>query len=93
MADNEKKKAWLLDGLKKVEQVSFLTQDTGRTLGQAAIQFILNEPTICSVLPNIYNEQQLLEFAAASDKAKLTETELAALAELHARNYGLVPAA
>jgi aryl-alcohol dehydrogenase-like predicted oxidoreductase len=93
VADDEKKKAWLLDGLKKVEQISFLTQDTGRTLGQAAIQFILTEPSIGSVLPNIYNEQQLLEFAAAPDKASLTPSELATLMELHARNYGLAPAA
>ncbi len=93
VADNEKKKAWLMDGLKKVEQISFLTQATGRTLGQAAIQFILTEPSIGSVLPNIYNEQQLREFAAASDMASLTPAELTSLAELHARNYGLVPAA
>ena len=82
-----------MDGLKKVEQVSFLTQDTGRTLGQAAIQFILTEPSICSVLPNIYNEQQLREFAAASDTAALTTAELATLAELHTQNYGLAPVA
>jgi aryl-alcohol dehydrogenase-like predicted oxidoreductase len=92
VADDEKRKAWLLDGLKKVEQVSFLTKDTGRTLGQAAIKFILNEPSIGSVLPNIYNEKQLLEFAAASDTPDLTEAELTALSELHARNYGLVAA-
>jgi len=93
VADDEKRKAWLLDGLKKVEQVSFLTKDTGRTLGHAAIKFILAEPSIGSVLPNIYNEQQLHEFAAASDTPNLTPAELAALSELHARNYGLVPAA
>jgi len=45
------------------------------------------------VLPNIYNERQLREFAAASDTPDLTATELARLAELHARNYGLAPAA
>lgn len=92
VADDEKRKAWLLDGLKKVEQVSFLTKDTGRTLGQAAIKFILAEPSIGSVLPNIYNEKQLLEFAAASDTTDLTGAELTALTELHARNYGLVAA-
>lgn len=93
VADDEKRKAWLLDGLKKVEQIAFLTHDTGRTLGQAAIKFILSEPSICSVLPNIYNEQQLHEFASASDTPDLTTPELATLAELHTRNYGLVPAA
>jgi aryl-alcohol dehydrogenase-like predicted oxidoreductase len=92
VADDSKRKAWLLDGLKKVETVSFLTKDTGRTLSQAAIKFILTEPSIGSVLPNIYNEKQLREFAAASDTPDLTGEELTALGELHAKNYGLVPA-
>jgi aryl-alcohol dehydrogenase-like predicted oxidoreductase len=93
VADDSKRKAWLLDGLKKVETVSFLTKDTGRTLAQAAIKFILTEPSIGSVLPNIYNEKQLREFAAASDTPDLTAEELTALGELHAKNYGLVPSA
>src|SRR5579871_5018083 len=93
VADDEKRIAWLLDGLKKVEQLSFLTADTGRTLGQAAIKFILAESTIGSVLPNIYNEQQLREFAAAPDAPDLTAAELSALSELHTKNYGLVSAA
>jgi len=93
VADDAKRKAWLVDGLKKVDQIAFLTKDTGRTLGQAAIKFILAEPSIGSVLPNIYNEQQLREFAGAPSTPDLSGAELAALSELHANNYGLVPAA
>ncbi|HEX7531309.1 MAG TPA: aldo/keto reductase [Pyrinomonadaceae bacterium] len=93
VADDEKRKTWLLDGLKKVGQITFLTKDTGRTLSQAAIKFILAEPSVCSVLPNIYSEPQLREFAAAADTADLTGPELGALAELRAKNYGLAPAA
>lgn len=92
VADDEKRKAWLLDGLKKIEQISFLEKDTGRTLAQAAIQFILAEPSVGSVLPNIYNEQQLREFASAPETPRLTAQERRALAELHANNYGLAPA-
>jgi aryl-alcohol dehydrogenase-like predicted oxidoreductase len=93
VADDEKRKAWLLDGLKKVEQISFLTKDTGRTLAQAAIQFILAEPSVGSVLPNIYNERQLREFVGATDTPDLSEEERGALAGLHTNNYGLAPAA
>ena len=92
VADDEKRRAWLLDGLKKVDQVAFLTRGTGRNLSQAAIKFILAEPSVCSVLPNIYGEAQLCEFAAAPDTSDLTDTELATLAELRAKNYGLMPA-
>jgi aryl-alcohol dehydrogenase-like predicted oxidoreductase len=89
VADDEKRKAWLLEGLKKVEAISFLTQGTGRTLGQAAIKFILAEPSIASVLPNIYNEKQLTEFAAAPDTPDLTVEELARVAELYDRSFGV----
>jgi aryl-alcohol dehydrogenase-like predicted oxidoreductase len=92
VADDAKRKAWLLDGLKKVERLGFLTGDTGRTLGQAAIKFILAEPSVCSVLPNIYNESQLAEFAAASDTPDLTTGELTRVAELYASNFGSEPA-
>jgi aryl-alcohol dehydrogenase-like predicted oxidoreductase len=93
VADDEKRKAWLLDGLKKVEQISFLEKEAGRTLAQAAIQFILAEPSVGSVLPNIYDERQLREFAAAPETPPLTVQEQEALAKLRANNYGLAPAA
>ena len=81
-------------GLKKIEQLSFLTDGTGRTLGQAAIQFILSEPSIASVLPNIYNDALLDECIAASDVPPLSSEELARVADLYASGFGLaVPAA
>jgi aryl-alcohol dehydrogenase-like predicted oxidoreductase len=69
-------KEWLLDGLKKVEQLGFLTESGERTLGQAALKFILASPEVTSTLPNIYDEAQLEEFAAAPETPDLTEEEL-----------------
>lgn len=80
---------WLTEGLKKLEMVSFLTEDTGRTIGQAAIQWILASPACVSVLPNIYNVEQLEEFAAAPDTRELTEGELTRIAELYEQNFGV----
>ena len=85
--DDSARKAWLVDGLKKVEQLAFLCRD--RTLAQAAIKFILTEPSIGSVLPNIYNEQQLEEFAAAPDTMDLNGEELARVNELYRANFGI----
>lgn len=82
---------WLTDGLKKLERLEFLTEGTGRTIGQAAIQFILAEPSVTSVLPNIYNEEQLREFAAASDTPPLTSEELERIADLYEHNFYLEP--
>ncbi len=56
---DEARKKWQFDGLKKVAKLQFLKADGLRTLGQAAIQFILSEPSVSSVLPNIYNTDDL----------------------------------
>jgi aryl-alcohol dehydrogenase-like predicted oxidoreductase len=84
-------KEWLTEGLRKVETLGFLTD--GRTLGQAAIQWLLAEPVVTTVLPNIYNSEQLHEFAAAPDTPELTASELEHVAELYASDFAAEPAA
>lgn len=92
VSTEEKKLQWQVNGLKKAEQLNFLWEGTGRTLSQAAIKFILAEPVVASVLPNIYNEQLLQEFAAAPETPHLTAEELARVSQLYADNFGLVAA-
>jgi aryl-alcohol dehydrogenase-like predicted oxidoreductase len=76
---------WLIEGLRKVDQLAFLTE--GRTLGQAAIQWLLAEPAVTTVLPNIYGSEQLREFAAAPDTPPLTAEELDRVAALYATDF------
>ena len=89
VSTEDKKKRWQVDGLKKVQQLDFLTQATGRTLGQTAIQYILAEPSVASVLPNIYTEALLREFAAAAETPPLTAEELERVEQLYAQRFGL----
>ena len=91
MATDEKKRLWRDRGVKKVAKLGFLTKDTGRTLGQAAIQFILSEPSIVAVLPNIYDADLVDELAAASAAPPLTSEEKARIADLHAHDFYLEP--
>ncbi len=81
-------RSWLVNGVQKVEQLRFL-ETPERTLGQAAIQWLLNEPRVMTVLPNIYNREQLLEFAEAVDTPQLTREELDRIAGLNAGNFGI----
>ena len=92
VSTEDRKKQWQVNGLKKVEQLSFLWEGQGRSLAQAAIQFILAEPSIASVLPNIYSEALLKEFAAASDLSSITSDDLQRVQALYAENFGLVNA-
>lgn len=79
---------WLLNGVKKVEELRFLERPD-RTLGQAAIAWLLAEPRVMSVLPNIYDREQLAEFAAASEVPALTADELARVDALYRTNFGI----
>ncbi len=81
-------RSWLVNGVKKVEQLRFL-ELPNRTLGQAAIQWLLNEPKVMTVLPNIYDRNQLLEFAKAPETPALTQDELKRIQELYDSNFGI----
>ncbi len=87
---NHRPRSWLIEGVQKVEQLRFLERPD-RTLGQAALQWLLLEPAVTSILPNIYNAEQLAEFAAAPDCPPLTADEIARVRELLAGNFGMKP--
>jgi aryl-alcohol dehydrogenase-like predicted oxidoreductase len=79
---------WLVEGVKKVETLRFL-EEPGRTLGQAALQWLLADPIVMTCLPNVYNEEQLVEFAASPDTPPLSEEELQRVQELYDTNFGV----
>ncbi len=81
-------RSWLINGVKKVEQLPFLEKEN-RTLGQAALLWLLNDERVASTLPNIYNSEQVREFAAASDCPPLTKEELDRIAALYAEGFGI----
>lgn len=93
VSTDERKRQWQSDGLKKVRQLSFLTDGTGRTLGQAALKFVLAEPSVAAVFPNIYNDALLKEFASASEAPDLSDTDLSRISQLYANAFGLEPVA
>jgi aryl-alcohol dehydrogenase-like predicted oxidoreductase len=81
-------RSWLLNGIKKVDQLRFL-ENSERTLGQAALQWLLADDRVASTLPNIYNEEQLVEFAKAPECPVLTTDEMAKIEELYSQNFGV----
>jgi len=83
-----RKRAWQEDGLKKLNVIEPWLTD-GRSIGQAAIQFILHEACIASVLPNIYNVQGLEDFAGYDAARPLSDEEYATLLQLYEENFGI----
>src|SRR5437763_1926241 len=60
-----------------------------RTLGQAALQWLLADDRVASTLPNIYEEAQLIEFAKAPECPPLSSDEMEKIAELYEENFGV----
>jgi aryl-alcohol dehydrogenase-like predicted oxidoreductase len=81
-------RSWLLNGVKKIERLRFL-ENEDRSLGQAALQWLLADDRVASTLPNIYNEEQVVEFAKAPDTSALTSDEMKKISELHSANFGV----
>jgi aryl-alcohol dehydrogenase-like predicted oxidoreductase len=84
---NEKRRLWLEDGLRKVEKLDPLLTD--RSLGQLALQFILHEPSVASILPNIYDAEGLDDFTAYDAAPALTDVEYDKIQALYERNFDL----
>jgi aryl-alcohol dehydrogenase-like predicted oxidoreductase len=85
---NHRPRSWLLNGVKKIEKLRFL-ENSERTLGQAALQWLLADNRVASTLPNIYNEEQLVEFAKAPDCPPLTADDMAKIEKLCSENFGI----
>jgi aryl-alcohol dehydrogenase-like predicted oxidoreductase len=79
---------WLVEGLAKIDRIRFLCPpDSGRTMAQAALRFILAQPQMTAVIPTITNEAELREYAGAADVPDLTDDELIQVGELYDRNF------
>jgi aryl-alcohol dehydrogenase-like predicted oxidoreductase len=81
-------RSWLLNGIKKIEQLRFL-ENAERSLGQVALQWLLADERVASTLPNIYNEEQLVEFAKAPETPPLNRDELDKIDNLYSANFGI----
>jgi aryl-alcohol dehydrogenase-like predicted oxidoreductase len=83
---------WLVDGLRKVDQLDFLKRDGERTLAQAAMAFVLAQPAIACIVHTVTTEAELVEWAGAADVPALSDEELQAVAALYRAGFGLATA-
>ncbi|MCW8130126.1 MAG: aldo/keto reductase [Planctomycetota bacterium] len=68
--------ATLSGELARIEKLRFLTEQTGRTLAQAALRFCLASDVVSVVIPGIKTPQQADENALAAHAPELTPGEL-----------------
>jgi aryl-alcohol dehydrogenase-like predicted oxidoreductase len=84
-------KSWLIEGLQKVERLQPMCEARGVTIGQLALLWLYAHPSILSALPNIYDDAQLDEFAAASEHAPLTDAEMEEIHAMYERSFDVTP--
>ncbi|WP_135534777.1 aldo/keto reductase [Halostella pelagica] len=80
---------WYETGWEKVDALRFLEQDGERTMGQAAIQWLLAHDAVASVTPTFRTAADIDEWAVAPDTPPLSDEEVDRVAELHADNFGI----
>jgi aryl-alcohol dehydrogenase-like predicted oxidoreductase len=78
---------WFEAGWEKLEAIRFLERDGARTMGQAAIQWLLAHDAVASVTPTFRTTDDIDEWAAAPETPPLSEAELDRVADLSARGF------
>ena len=84
-------RSWLVEGLQKVDRLETLRRQRGVTIGQLALLWLYAQPSIVSALPNIYDVEQLDEFASASKHPQLGDEEMEAIHQMYVRSFDVVP--
>ena len=80
---------WYETGWEKLETVRFLERDGARTMGQAAIQWLLSFDAVASVTPTFRTTEDIDEWAAAPETPPLDEAEKRRVAERYEDNFGI----
>ncbi|OAQ51535.1 hypothetical protein HTG_15885 [Natrinema mahii] len=80
---------WYETGWEKLEQLRFLEQGGERTMGQAAIAWLLSHDPVATVTPTFRTKGDIDEWAAASDVPKLTDEEMNRVAELYENDFDI----
>jgi len=81
--------AWYETGWEKLEALRFLEQGGDRTMGQAAIAYLLSHDAVATVTPTFHTKDDITAWAAASEVPKLSDAELSRVAALYADNFGI----
>lgn len=84
---------WLVYGLKKNDMVRPVAAELGLSLRQFAFRWLMQQPGMMSIEPNMLTIEDVQEFANAADAPAIGGDVLAQLDELYADDFGLGEAA
>lgn len=82
-----RKREWIIEAMKKVDNLKPFAQSKGWNILELAIKFILSEKTVSSVLPTVTSMEELETFANISDGKYLDEKEYEHVKEMYNNNF------
>jgi aryl-alcohol dehydrogenase-like predicted oxidoreductase len=82
-----RKKEWIIEALKKIENLKSIAENKDWTIPQLAIKFILSQKPISVVIPTILSTEELELFSEMSDGTYLKEKELKQINHLYENNF------
>jgi aryl-alcohol dehydrogenase-like predicted oxidoreductase len=80
---------WYETGFEKIERLRFLERDGERTMGQAALQWLLSFDPVATVTPTFRSAADVEEWAAAPDTPPISDAERERVAALYADDFGI----
>jgi aryl-alcohol dehydrogenase-like predicted oxidoreductase len=84
---SHRKREFIIQAMKKVENLKPFAQSKGWNITELAIKFILSEKTISTVLPTVTSNEELEMFANISDGKYLDEKEYAQVKDMYSNNF------
>ena len=86
-----RKKEWISEALKKVENMKAIADKKGWNITELAIKFILSHKAISVVLPTMISIEEIDKFSEISDGKYLEAHELEQVSEMYLNNFYVVP--
>ncbi len=84
-------KEWIINSLKKIENIKHLADSKGMSIKELAMKFILTERAVTGILPTITSVEELEEYVNFADNNYLTDSEYRYLREMYDKNFLVEP--
>lgn len=86
-----RKREFILEAMKKIENMKPLADAKGWNITQLAIKFILSQKQISVVLPTMISVEEIEMFASISDGSYMEKSEATKMEEMYEKNFYVQP--
>src|SRR6476619_237758 len=86
-----RKKEWIYEALKKVENMKTISDKKGWDITELAIKFILSHEQISIVLPTMISLEEIDKFSQISDGRYLDQGEMQQISDMYLNNFYVTP--